>query len=88
MVIEDGQRMAAASIGERHPALEVHLPEQIGGGLLKALVSCRTAGRGNDTTVATQDLVHRRIGGTCHAITFEAAHDLARSPGRMSIAYR
>jgi hypothetical protein len=64
MVIEDGQRMAAISIGERYPALEVHLPEQIWGGLLKALVSRSTAGPCNDTTMATQNLVHCRIGGT------------------------
>ena len=29
MIVHHGQRMAAAAVGERDPALEVHLPEQV-----------------------------------------------------------
>ena len=59
MVVHDGQRMAAAAVGQRDPALEVHLPQQVGGLLLEALV-----GRQRRRPAATIRPCRRRISCT------------------------
>ena len=60
MVVDHGQRMASAAARKRHVALEVHLPEQVGRGLLKAQVGRSPARRRNDPAMPAQDFVHRR----------------------------
>src|SRR5262245_15933065 len=88
MIVEHGQWMAAAAVAQLHPALEVHLPEQVRRRLFKALLRRRSTHRGNDATIPVQDLVHRRECRRFHPLTFQAAGDLARPPGRMSITDR
>ncbi len=39
VVVDDGQRVTPLATGQRHPALEVHLPEQVGRFLLEPQVS-------------------------------------------------
>jgi hypothetical protein len=80
--------MAPAATQKRHVAFEVHLPEQIRRGLLKALLRRRSARCGNDPTVPAKDLVHCRMRWTGVALPFEAVRDLAGSPCRMRIAQR
>ena len=59
MIIQDRERMAApgARISEREVALEIHLPQQVGRFMLKALAgSIGAAGRAlNLPTMAAQD---------------------------------
>jgi hypothetical protein len=51
MIVEHSQGMTAASIVQLHPALEVHLPEQVRRRLLKALLRRGSTYRGNDATI-------------------------------------
>ena len=87
MIIDHRQGMAAHLAGKPHPALEVHLPQKIGRGLLEALLRRDTARRRNDPGVPAQDRVHRRSRRTAHPIALQTADDLAGSPGRMGIAH-
>jgi len=66
--------------------IEVPLPEQVGGRLLKALMSRSTSDRQSNAPVPAQDLVHRRDRGRTHPFALKAVRELARSPGRMGIA--
>ena len=38
MVVRDGQRVAAAAVGQAEVALEIHLPQVVGGGVLEPLL--------------------------------------------------
>src|SRR5262245_21415415 len=87
MIVKHGQRMTAASIAQRHPALEVHLPEQVRRRLLKSLQRRRSSGRRDDATIPAQDLVHRRHRRRFQSPAFQATGDLARAPGRMGVAH-
>ena len=80
--------MATAPVRQRRVALEVHLPEQIGRRLLKTLVRRSTALGRNHPAMPAQDLVHRRMRRTGNPLALQAAHDLARSPGRVFVAHR
>lgn len=88
MIIEHGQRMAPAAAHQRHMAFEVHLPEQIGCRLLKALLRHRSATWRNDPIVSAQDLVHCRMRRTGLPLPFEAMRNLASSPRRVSVPHR
>src|SRR4029077_10901100 len=88
MVVKHGQRMAPAAVAERHMTLEVHLPEQVRGGLLEALMgSCATDWHDN-AVVPAQDLVHGRDRRRAHPVALKTVRNLARSPGRMRVAQR
>jgi hypothetical protein len=89
MIVHDRQGMAGRSIRQRHPALEVHLPQQVRRRLLKPLPGLsRLAAQGIDPAVATQDRVHRRAGRTSLSVPLQTTHDLAGAPRRMRIAHR
>jgi len=66
--------------------LEVHLPQKVGRGLLKARMGPAAARRWNDPAVPPQDVVHRRAHRTSKPLALKTAHDLARTPGRMGVA--
>src|SRR5262245_60811235 len=88
VVVEDRQWMAALPIGERPPALEVHLPEHVRRWHLKALGCSRPAQRWHDPAVSSQNLMHSRERRNLHILAFQAGGDLARAPGWMSVADR
>jgi alkanesulfonate monooxygenase SsuD/methylene tetrahydromethanopterin reductase-like flavin-dependent oxidoreductase (luciferase family) len=60
MVVLDGQRMATHPVRQCHPALEVHLPQQVRRRFLEPLMPDRPAGCLNDPAVPAKYLVHRR----------------------------
>jgi hypothetical protein len=89
MVVNHGERMTLCSTRELNPSLEIHLPQKVRRRLLKSLIalSTTTTWRTN-AAAATQDRVYRGIRWSLVSSSFEAPHDLARSPGRVSIAHR
>ena len=60
MIVDHGQRMTARPVGQLHPALEVHLPQQVRRRFLEPRQGSALTGRRHHTFVATQDLMHRR----------------------------
>ena len=82
------QWMALRLIAKPHPALEVHLPQQIGCRHLKALARHGASSRWLDTARSAQDLMHRRNRRRADTFAFQAPRNLASSPRRMGIAYR
>jgi len=87
VVVHHRQRMASLPIGERHPAFEVHLPQKIWSFLLEPPEWTRRAERRDHPAMAAQDLMHGRTRWRA-ALPFETTHNLACSPGRVSIAHR
>src|ERR1700754_2095426 len=86
VIVNHRQRMTARAIAERHAALEVHLPQQIGSLLLEAMpwIWRRILG-GPDPAVPAQDLMH---GGRCRhgqASPLQTMRNLARTPSRMLV---
>jgi hypothetical protein len=79
MVIHNGQRMTASAARQRDVALEVHLPKQVGRGLLEPLMGDAAATRRDDPAVPTQDVMHRRGHRADRLIALQTAHDL-RAP--------
>ena len=61
MVVDHRQGVARCAIGERHLALEVHLPEQVGRLLLESLIwPLMSMLRLPDETVTAQVMMHGR----------------------------
>src|SRR6202451_3058242 len=88
MVIDDGERMPSPAVRQRHVTLEVHLPKQIGRGLLEAMLRHRATRWRIDPAVPAQDLVHGRMRRTGCLLTLETMGDLASAPGRVSVEQR
>ncbi len=86
MIVHYRQWMALRVIAKPHPALEVHLPQQIRCRLLKALAGHGASNR--RLARAAQDLMHRRNRRRVNTLAFQAPCNLASSPRRVSIAYR
>src|SRR5256885_5369039 len=82
------QWMALRLIAKPHPALEVHLPQQIGCRHLKALARHGASSRRLDTARSAQDLMHRRNRRRADTFAFQAPRHLASSPRPMGIAQR
>src|SRR5215510_1883255 len=59
VIINNGQRMASRVVGQPHPALEVHLPQQIRRFLLKALIGSGATNRRLNPAMPAQDLMDR-----------------------------
>jgi hypothetical protein len=60
MIVYHGQWMALRVVAKPHPALEVHLPQQIWRQHLKALAGHRASKRRFDTVRSAQDLMDGR----------------------------
>jgi hypothetical protein len=88
VIVEDGQRVTALSVGQGEVALEVHLPKLIGSLSLEALPGLGMATRARFNQVATdQDLVDSaRRGKPSMACIGEASEQLASTPGGMLAA--
>jgi hypothetical protein len=87
MIIQDRQRMTAAVIGQPDPALEVHLPEQVGRRLFEALMGLRSPRWGNNLAIPLQDLMDSRKSRWDDPVIVQALENLAWSPGRVGIPH-
>jgi hypothetical protein len=87
MIVHYRQGMALRIIAKPYPALEIHLPQQVRRRHLETLACHRAAQRRLDTIRPAQDLMHRRDRRRAQALAFQAARNLASSPGRMGVAY-
>ena len=83
MVVDHREGMEPGAVAQPRMALEVHLPEVIGGLCLEAQAGGFAARLRQDQSVPLQHLVHRRACG--HPVTVSLKHslDLARAPGRV-----
>src|SRR4051812_1908389 len=89
VVVQHRQRVTGHAVLQRTVPLEVHLPELIGRILLEARVRLSRRARGlRHPIVPAQDFVHRRYRRNGLPVALQAMRDLARSPGRVSIAQR
>ena len=85
VIVEHGERMAPSAFTDLHAALEVHLPQKIGGWLLEALRGRCPRGC-FDQAMAREDRMHRRDGGRSEAFLRQKMCDLARAPAGMRLA--
>src|SRR5438132_1595658 len=87
MIIQDRQGMATLPIAQAKVAFEVHLPQLIGGRLLKPLPGPMLVRWGRvNPTLTPQNLVNRTRGGNaCQTQGLQASLDLPGPPGRMSV---
>src|SRR5258705_9790401 len=83
MVVEHGERMQPAG-AQGDMALEVHLPQIVGGFVLEADEGlCPAALQSELDPVAAQDAGHRRGRRCAETLASEHTRDLAPTPGRM-----
>src|SRR5260221_9419866 len=87
MIVPHGRGMALRSVAKPHPALEVHLPQQIWCRHLKALARHRASRRRFDTVRPAQDLMDGRKWRLALVLAFQTPHDLASSPRRMRVSH-
>src|SRR5260370_22950071 len=87
MIVHPRQWMALRIVAKPHPALEVHLPQQIWCRHLKALAGHRASRRRFDTVRPAQDLMDGRKCRRTLVLAFQTAHDLASSPRRMRVSH-
>src|SRR5260221_12704219 len=85
MTVPHRQWMALRIVAKPHPALEVHLPQQIWCRHLKALAGHRASRRRFDTVRPAQDLMDGRKCRRTLVLAFQTAHDLASSPRRKRV---
>ena len=83
MIIQHGQRMAKAFAGWKVP-LEIHLPEIIGCGMLKALPrGCRRRSLEGNQLMSVQDVCHRARGKQGEPQILQASAQFAATPAGM-----
>ena len=88
VVVKDGQWVAAPAIVHPDVPLEVHLPQGIGVGMLKAQLRCGGLARLDaDAPVAVQDVGDGAGGDGNLLAAFEQMGDFAPAPGRMGITH-
>jgi len=80
MVVKDSQRMAAAAVTQRDPALEVHLPQQVWRWPLEALLRRSSTRRRNNAAIPAQHLVQRRNRRRCTPFALQTTGNLAPPP--------
>src|SRR3984893_996776 len=88
MIVYHRQWMALRVVTKPHPALEVHLPQQIWRQHLKTLAGHRASKRRFDTVRSAQDLMDGRKCRRTLVLALHTAHDLASSPRRMRVTHR
>lgn len=87
-IVDDGQRMALGIVAEPHPALEVHLPQQVRRRHLEALDRRQAADRRRNQVMTAKNRMHRRDRRRIAASLLKSPGDLPRSPSRMRSAHR
>src|SRR6266540_161736 len=87
MIVHHRQGMALCVVAKSHPALEVHLPQQIRRRHLKALAGHSASKRRFDKVRTEQELMDCRKCRRTSILTLQAAHDLASYPCRMGVTH-
>lgn len=88
VVVDESEGMAEGAVSEGEVALEIHLPESVGGIFFKAKPGAMSAGSGGiDASVAFENGGESAVRGELEVTEIlEAAAEFARSPGGMFVA--